>query len=302
MSTKRHPDADELALIALGLLDEEEMAEVTPHLRQCAECRRELARIRGDLAMLALTATVHSPPAAARERLLWQVRREGRPAVAPRSSVTRRAAVLGAAAGLRRVEAEEAGQSAALEVERGMSANAETAGARGLAARLLPWTGWALAAGLAVSSGVLLRERNALRGTTAAQAGEMARLGTEAEAARQILATLTDPAAMKVTLTRPREAVPPVGRVNYLPETGALVFLASNLATAGPYRTYELWLIPADGRDPMPAGTFRPDAAGNASVILPALPQGVAAKAFGITLEDEGGSRTPTMPILLAGR
>jgi len=51
----------------------------------------------------------------------------------------------------------------------------------------------------------------------------------------------------------------------------------------------------------VPAGTFRPDQRGDASVIMPILPKGVDAKAFGVTIEDDGGSQTPTMPIIIAG-
>jgi anti-sigma-K factor RskA len=46
---------------------------------------------------------------------------------------------------------------------------------------------------------------------------------------------------------------------------------------------------------------FRPDAAGNASVVMPDMPKGIEAKAFGVTIENAGGSNTPTMPIVLAG-
>jgi anti-sigma-K factor RskA len=52
----------------------------------------------------------------------------------------------------------------------------------------------------------------------------------------------------------------------------------------------------------MPAGLFRPDASGSASVVLPTLPQGVEAKAFGVTIEDAQGSATPTLPIVMAGQ
>jgi anti-sigma-K factor RskA len=34
---------------------------------------------------------------------------------------------------------------------------------------------------------------------------------------------------------------------------------------------------------------------------MPPLPKGVEAKAFGVTVENEGGSTTPTQPIILAG-
>jgi anti-sigma-K factor RskA len=83
---------------------------------------------------------------------------------------------------------------------------------------------------------------------------------------------------------------------------GTLIFLASNLQPLQPAKTYELWLIPAgEGQNAIPAGTFHPDARGNANVIMPPLPKGVEAKAFGVTIEDEGGSATPTQPIILAG-
>ena len=78
--------------------------------------------------------------------------------------------------------------------------------------------------------------------------------------------------------------------------------MASNLRPVPENKTYELWLIPANGKAPMPAGLFRPDASGSASVVLPTLPQGVEAKAFGVTIEDAQGSATPTLPIVMAGQ
>jgi anti-sigma-K factor RskA len=82
---------------------------------------------------------------------------------------------------------------------------------------------------------------------------------------------------------------------------GALVFTANHLVPLPPNKTYELWVIPANGNAPIPAGTFKPDTHGMASVLLPHLPKGVDAKAFGVTMENTGGSTTPTLPILLAG-
>jgi anti-sigma-K factor RskA len=35
--------------------------------------------------------------------------------------------------------------------------------------------------------------------------------------------------------------------------------------------------------------------------VLPKLPSGVPAKGFGITIENAGGSATPTTPIILSG-
>jgi anti-sigma-K factor RskA len=114
--------------------------------------------------------------------------------------------------------------------------------------------------------------------------------------------TMTDSSAMRVTLTKGKTAPAPQGKATYVASKGALIFLASNLEQLQPGKTYELWLIPAAaGGSPIPAGTFRPDERGNASVIMPPLPKGVEAKAFGVTVEDEGGATAPTPPIILAG-
>jgi anti-sigma-K factor RskA len=111
---------------------------------------------------------------------------------------------------------------------------------------------------------------------------------------------MTDNSALRVTLTAAPTPPSPQGKATYVPSKGSLLFTATNLDPLEPNKTYELWLIPTQG-DPIPAGTFRPDERGNASVILPSLPKGVGAKAFGVTIEGEGGSQVPTMPIILAG-
>ena len=67
-----------------------------------------------------------------------------------------------------------------------------------------------------------------------------------------------------------------------------------------PQKAYELWLIPKSGA-PIPAGVFKPDAQGSATVVNPPLPAGTEAKAFAITVEPEAGSSTPTMPIVMVG-
>ena len=119
--------------------------------------------------------------------------------------------------------------------------------------------------------------------------------------AEEITEVLTAPTAQRVVLTAPKAPPSPTGRVVYLPSRGELIFQGNNLARVPEGKTYELWVIPADGSAPIPAGLFRPDRAGNGAVVLPPIPSNVSAKAFGVTLEDAGGSKTPTAPILLAG-
>lgn len=94
-------------------------------------------------------------------------------------------------------------------------------------------------------------------------------------------------------------APPPSGRAIYSRAQG-LIFIASNLKPVPDQKAYELWLIPTQGA-PIPAGVFKPDAHGSATVINPPLPAGAEAKAFAITIEPEKGSTTPTMPIVLMG-
>ena len=93
----------------------------------------------------------------------------------------------------------------------------------------------------------------------------------------------------------------PTARAVYLASRGGLILEASNMGPLPADKTYELWVIPSNGAPSIPAGTFRPDASGNASLVLPDLPVGVQAKAFGVTIERAEGSPTPTLPIIMAG-
>lgn len=70
--------ADDLALYALGALQGSERKSLEAHLAECASCRRELARFRGDTALLALTAAGPKPPTRARQRLVTAIAQEPR--------------------------------------------------------------------------------------------------------------------------------------------------------------------------------------------------------------------------------
>ena len=68
--------AEDLPLYAMGALDDQACPELEAHLRTCAECRRELDALRGDLAMVALSATGPQPPQRARQRLTQAIAAE----------------------------------------------------------------------------------------------------------------------------------------------------------------------------------------------------------------------------------
>ena len=294
MNGTRHIERDDLALFAMQLLPKDEHALIAAHVALCAECGQALAEVQGDLAVYAHTVDLHSPPAQARERLMKQVAREKK--AVPVERVPTPPPPLEFATRGERPYRTGLGSGAHLSEDEEPKRN--------LAAKVFPWVGWAVAAAIAVVAGNLYHERDVLHGKMTAMAGQMDRVSSDAAAAKQMMEAMTDPTAKHVTMTMsPTAPAPPVpqGRVTYVAERGALIFLGSNMEPLQAYKTYELWLIPADGRDPIPAGTFHPDERGNASVIMPPMPKGIEAKAFGVTVEDEGGSQTPTMPIIMAG-
>jgi hypothetical protein len=279
-SGSNHPGLDDLILYAMQLLTGEEAAIIASHLERCAECRGEIARIHGDLAAYALTVDLEAPPQASLQRLMQQVAREKK--VVPIAQEHAPIAAFGRGSSVHDIEDRQPKRS--------------------VGRILFAASGWAVAAALAVAVTLLNKDRQASRDAIAAQTAQMERLTADAASAHRLMDALTDPKAIRVSLAaKPQPKGTPQGGVTYNPSKGALVFLASDLDPLQMYKTYELWLIPADGTAPIPAGTFHPDDRGNASVIMPDLPKGVTAKAFGVTIEDDGGSQTPTPPIIMAG-
>jgi anti-sigma-K factor RskA len=246
--------ADDLALYALGALENAERTALEAHLEQCALCRRELQQLQGDLGLLGLSTAGPAPPARARARLLAAVAKEPRARVVEKS--------------------------------------------------VWRWWAWAFVAAatvLAVISITLWRQNQALRRDMAMLAAQSGQNKVEAERAKEVMAVLTAPEAVRVTLVATNAKPQPQGKAIYVPRTGGLVFVASNFPPVPANKAYELWLLPASGAPPIPAGVFKPDARGSAHVLLPPLARDVQAKAFAVTIEPEAGSATPTLPIVLAG-
>ena len=271
MTDGRHISYDELALHAMHALSAEESAAVHLHVSECAECREQLAEIIGDLALVAMSVEQHAVPEGARQRFLERISAaSGRPEQPARSSV--------------------------------IPISYENRAPRSWI--WIPWTAVAALLILSAALGVKLFFVNQQLETEDALLRHNERLVQKQNAdnlrARALLDVLTAPTAQRVTLTTGKTPPAPSARAVYLASRGALVLQASNMQPLPPNKTYELWVIPASGA-PIPAGTFQPDASGSGSVVMPWIPQGVQAKAFGITVENAGGSQTPTMPIILSG-
>ncbi len=157
-----------------------------------------------------------------------------------------------------------------------------------------------VAAGLVLVAMFLGRQNSALREQIAGMQSEAARDQVELRRAHEIVSTLTASDAMRVTLVAAKTPPQPQGKAIYVRDRSDLIFIASNMPAAPAKKAYELWLIPTSGA-PIPAGVFKPDAHGSATVVNPPLPAGVEARAFAITIEPEAGSATPTMPIVMLG-
>lgn len=264
MMDNPHIPEETLALYALQALDREESAAVRAHVAECAECRAELARAEGDLALVALSVDHHAAPEGARERFLKRIDE--------------------------RAEAEPMRGGAVIPIKQKQPRR-----------RAAAWAGWLTAAALMLLSVGLGMRVSSLRWQLNETSLQLAEETVESRQAHAVLDLLTAPMAQHVLLTESKTQPAPTARAVYLASRGALVMEASNLKPLPANKTYELWVIPASGAAPIPAGLFQPDANGSASVVMPQIPKNVAAKAFGVTVEKAGGSATPTAPILLAG-
>jgi anti-sigma-K factor RskA len=261
MIDNEHISQEDLALYVLQAISEGESAAVRAHLVQCALCRNELAGLSGDTAMIGLSVPQHPVPAGARQRLLNRIAAD-------------------ALSAKQRAKQEARGQ--VLPFHRNV------------------WIPWATAALLAITAISLGVRNSSLYKELRDESSQVANLTNQSAQAQRVLDVLTSPTAQRVLLTATRTSAEPTGRVIYLADSGSLVFQVNNLKLLASDKTYELWLIPVSGK-PIPAGLFRPDAAGSASVVMPPLPRGVPAKAFGVTIEKAEGSISPTAPIIISG-
>jgi anti-sigma-K factor RskA len=159
---------------------------------------------------------------------------------------------------------------------------------------------WVAAAALAVGLVALWLQNSDLQRRIAGLQDQSAQRVAELQRAREVVSTLTATDAMRVTLVAAKTRPQPQGKAIYVRDRSSLIFLASNFQALPAQKAYELWLIPTSGA-PIPAGVFKPDAHGSATVIHPPIPAGVQAKAFAITVEPEGGSSVPTLPVLMIG-
>jgi hypothetical protein len=252
-------------------LPPDEAAVIARHLETCKECRDDVAELRGDMALLALSVDQQPLPTGAEERF--------RQKIAATASATGATTLVGKPS------------TTVIPFEAGASR-------RRVWPVLVPWATAAALTAVCISLGIANRNLN---DTLTEESRLLHDFTLRASHAQQIVDVLNAPNAQRVILTATKHAVEPSGKAIYLADRGGLLFQGENLKPLDPGKTYELWVIPADGKAPVAAGVFKPDASGYASVVLPQLAPGIGAKAFAVTIENDPGSSTPTMPIILSG-
>lgn len=167
-----------------------------------------------------------------------------------------------------------------------------------------PWWSFVptFAAVLLALFGLLLwRDNVSLRNRLEAAQQQFQQQQGDLDRAHLVLDALTSPEASHFALVSVKDQPVPEGKASYMRKTGVVVFTAQHLTPLPPEKTYQLWLVPASGTKPMPCGTFKPDANGNAAMVMPYAEKDAWPKMFAVTIEAEGGSQTPTMPLVMAG-
>jgi anti-sigma-K factor RskA len=258
---------EDLALYAVGALTPEENKDLELHLAECPSCREELQGLHAAAAQIVLAVEPVRPPSAFRDQLFATF--EARP--------------VGSAG-------RQADREASHSTPHPPSQRA-------------PWF-WVPVFATVLFSVVLLALWKQNRDLTERNRDLAVKLGASQktlERANELVNALTAADAQRVTLVTTGGKVQPEAKAVYSSRAASLVLLADHLSALPAHKTYELWLLPANGSQPVPAGTFKPDERGSAVLVLSQFGGGIAAKGFAVTVENEPGSSTPTMPIVMSG-
>lgn len=273
---------EQAALYALGALSQLEARAFENHLSDgCAVCQAELAEFDGVVGVLGLGAPPASPPPYLREMLSARIAKEPGNILSSKGSRARAAP----------------GTLAPLTARRSPWVTA------------LPWAVAACLAIVAVSSVLSLRraidasreaEREATRALgQAQQMNEMLGRANQRQAEQARIIAALNGGSSRIVLAAQKDAPQPLGSV-YSDKQNKRWLVVADLTPAPPGKVYQLWFVTK--ASPVSAGLIKTDATGHGflEVSIPSDLDHIAAAA--ITLEPEGGSATPTPPILAMGK
>src|SRR5262249_45762801 len=110
------------------------------------------------------------------------------------------------------------------------------------------------------------REVRRLHAQTDQMQAELEQKNKELADASMVRDLLHAPDAKQMGLGIRKTQAQPQMKMIYSPKKGSLLLMASNTPALPADKIYELWLLPADGSAPMPAGWFKPDGKGNGMI------------------------------------
>jgi len=260
-----HPTREEdFDLYALGALEGEEKQAIESHLAGCRDCARKLAEAQGRIALLALAAPPTPPSAAVKQRLMSQIRADSERTASERDAPARPLP----------------------ERAQGFFGSWWTA-------VLVP-----VGAALAIATVFLWNEDRQLNRQLEALHSTVRLEQQQLDQERQVADLLAASDTITIRLAQQPGMPAGSGQVSYNPKTGMLMYDGA-LAPAPANKSYQLWLVPVDGK-PISAGVFNP-AFGLPNHWMIGLPAGTAPKAFAVSLEPAGGMPQPTGPMVLVG-
>ena len=294
---KHELDAEEYqekaALYALGALSQHEARAFERHLAEgCSTCEAELIQFEEVTGELSFDAPAVLPPAYLREVLIDRIDNEART-----SGEAKRAAQLRQ-------------PGTATVSERQAAPSEQPAPKRPFGTVILPW---AAAASLAIAAGALLfalsrtgRDVETLRAQledakarVIMLAGDLVRERSKGEELVQINGVLTAPNHREIVLAGQPPAPSSSGKVYWDVLKNRWV-VSVDLPPPPKGKTYQLWFV-TDKNETINAGLISPDESGH-GFMFTSVPGNIAPiAAAAITLEPEGGSPSPTLPIYTKG-
>jgi len=155
-------------------------------------------------------------------------------------------------------------------------------------------------AGQSATLASLAQERDALARRMDTQEKTLVGLRTALESQAQMLRVLSAPRTVTASLA-PQEGFTGSGRVLVDAQTGEAHVVLAGLPSPGPGKTYELWAI-RGSNPPEPAGLVDVGTTPATAARVDRIPSPTDVAAFALSIEPEGGSKSPTGPIVLVGK
>lgn len=261
-----HANPEDFDLYALGALDGEDRQKFEAHLRSCKDCQKQLAEAQTVSVLIGLTAPPLAPPPTVKAKLMDTIHKEKSSQEATATQTVLKPAPKRGRWGLR--------------FSLGFAMTTI------VLALVCSWL-WKMDT---------LHEQQLSRTMTHLQKVEAARQQSQA-AMQAMTRVMSAPDTVQVDLAHQQGTPPGSAHVLYNARMGIVVY-SGVISPAPSDKSYQLWLVPDSGA-PVSAGLVEADQESGAAVAH--LPQGLAAKAFAVTLEPKGGRPQPTGPKVLVG-